>query len=201
MGNPLWDIGRTVFLSVPLILVRKELVWALLSPFFSIDLFGRIPPFLFLSLSLSLLFTFTGNIFSAVIVGYCTMRTDDWTCMPKDDLNDGILRYGLVSVECCISGDFYQVWNAFLMKLDGDTLSINFCIFQAYFFFFDRIFRISFKWTMWKWVVIVVQRAYTTRRLPSLAMSSVSFSHTSATWKLIRYDGENIYILSWRQGN
>jgi hypothetical protein len=62
-----------------------------------------------------LYFTLIGNIFSAVVIGYCSMRTEDWSCLPEKDVNRGILTYGLVSVECCISGDFYRVYFFFLM--------------------------------------------------------------------------------------
>mmetsp|Transcript_26690 Transcript_26690/g.41615 ORF Transcript_26690/g.41615 Transcript_26690/m.41615 type:complete len:902 (-) Transcript_26690:484-3189(-) len=48
----------------------------------------------------------TGNIFSAVIVSYCSMRTEDWKCLPEDE-REGPLTFGLACVECCISGDFY----------------------------------------------------------------------------------------------
>ena len=54
-------------------------------------------------------FNYLGNIFSAVMVGWCSMRTEAWTCLPKDEFDVGTITFGVASVECCVSGDFYQV--------------------------------------------------------------------------------------------
>lgn len=114
----------------------------------------------------------SGNIFSAVIIGYCSMRTSNWrylqtllfpfsscffltitlslvhSCLPRDEY-DGVLTFGVCSVECCISGDFYEVATIVPSLCLSVCLSIslilsffskNFILFLSWLFNFQLFF-------------------------------------------------------------